>query len=309
MPVVNLQGMSGLIAGIDAGGTNLRLRWRDVATGEEGELRTAADPDGGPEPAQALLAQLPGGVDALVAGITKVSRGQTKQRWEEALQAACPQAVCNVVPDFVVAFHGAISGGRGLLCVSGTGSVVYGEDGAGVAVRVGGRGWEFGDEGSGASVSTELMRRTLRACDGLWPHTPLTQAVCDSLGTSEAALVGERARQQAREAGRGFLVRLVVERAEAGDDEARGLFVGAAGWLARYIRAAHTQLGFAPEDRVPLALAGGMWELGSLLREPFEVLRERWLPGVQVQAEVGIPVVGALRLAERLLPNLRNTVE
>ncbi|WP_309707373.1 BadF/BadG/BcrA/BcrD ATPase family protein, partial [Armatimonas sp.] len=224
--------MSRLCVGIDAGGTNVRVRWN------ESELRCAADPEGGPEPVLALLAQVPGKIEVICAGITKVSRGEIKASWETALSAAYPSTTISVVPDYVVAFHGAIPEGIGILCVAGTGSVIYGEDESGKSVRVGGRGWEFGDEGSGAYVTTELMHRTLRACDGLWPHTALTKAVCGLLETDEPALVGERARQRALIEGRGFLVRVVHTKAAEGDQEAQGLFTGAAAWLARFVRAA-----------------------------------------------------------------------
>ncbi|WP_395139146.1 N-acetylglucosamine kinase [Armatimonas sp.] len=291
--------MKTFVVGIDAGGTSVRLRWKESASGIEEQVRLPAAPDGGPEPALELLRQVPGEVLALTAGITKVSRGDTKAAWEQTLRTACPTAAVNVVPDFVVAFHGAVPEGVGLLCVAGTGSVIYGESGRGESVRVGGRGWEYGDEGSGASVTAELMRRTLRACDGLWPHTPLTRAVCATLETDDAALVGERGRQRALSFGRGFLVQLVAASAQNGDDEAKGLFTGAAGWLARYVRAAHAQLDFAGGEVVRVVCVGGMWELGDWMHPPFELLMARWLPGVITTAPRGTPCEGALRLAER----------
>ncbi len=286
--------MKSLCVGIDAGGTHIRVRWAG------GELRGAADPEGGPQPAIALLRQVPGEIVAICAGITKISRGETKALWEQALTLSCPTAAVSVVADYVVAFHGAIPEGVGLLCVSGTGSVIYGENGQGEAVRVGGRGWEFGDEGSGAYVTAELMRRTLRACDGLWPHTVLTRAVCTDLATNDAALVGEQARQRARSEGRGFLIELVRLQALAGNDEAIGLFTGAAGWLARYVRAAYEQLVFSSESRVPVALVGGMWEqVGVWMEVPFTQLLERWQVGCSPCQPAGSPVEGALQRAER----------
>ena len=248
----------------------------------------------------ALLQQVPGDVVSVCAGITKISRGDTKERGERALTQCCPAASISVVPDYVVAFHGAIPEGAGILCVSGTGSVIYGENAQGNAVRVGGRGWEFGDEGSGASVTTEAMRRTLRACDGLWPHTALTMAICEALATHEAALVGERARQRALTEGRGFLVQLIREKALMGDKEAVGLFTGAAGWLARYVRAAHEQLDFPAGSTVPVALVGGMWEqVGEWMQAPFCLLLKRWEIAVTPLNQTGSPVEGALHLAER----------
>ncbi len=299
MPMVNLQAMKTFVVGIDAGGTSVRLRWKNLESGIEEQASLPAAPDGGPEPALELLHQVPGEVVALVAGITKVSRGETKAAWERALGAACPAAVVNIVPDFVVAFHGAVPEGVGLLCIAGTGSVIYGENRAGKPVRVGGRGWEYGDEGSGAYVTAELMRRTLRACDGLWPQTPLTQAVCTTLETEDAALLGEWGRQRALTFGRGFLVQLVATSAQNGDDEAKGLFTGAAGWLARYVRAAHAQLDFADGEWARVACVGGMWELGDWMRPAFEMLLARWLPGVVTIAPQGTPCEGALQLAER----------
>jgi N-acetylglucosamine kinase-like BadF-type ATPase len=263
----------------------------------------AARPDGGPESPVALIAEAAGGlpagrVGAVCAGITKITRGDTQERWEAALSAALPRvAAVRVLPDYVIAFHGAVENGRGLAVIAGTGSVVYGEDGHGNGVRVGGRGWEFGDEGSGTWLTAEMVRRALRALDGLDAPTPLTGAVCVALGTDDPAMLGEAARTRAAAEGRGFFVPLLLERANSGDEEARNLFVGAGGWLAAQARAAAERLGIAAEPDVPVATVGGLWSAGELLLAPFENALRRRVPGARIHAPLGTPVEGAARLA------------
>ena len=276
------------------------------------EARGPADPNGGPVPLAALLerALAHAGtraaiVRAVCAGVTKVSRPGVVAAWEAELARLLPNLAGNcrlVVPDFVIAFEGAIGGARpGIAVIAGTGSVVYGEDEKGGAVRVGGRGWEFGDEGSGAHVAADLMRRTLRALDGLADPTPLTRAVCLFLGTDEAGEAGRRAREQAEQSGRGFLVPLVLDRARAGDNEAKNLFVGAGGWLALQVRAVASRMALDPHAPLPVAAVGGLWAAGDLLARPFAEVLARWLPGARVVAPALSPAEGAVLRARRAL--------
>jgi N-acetylglucosamine kinase-like BadF-type ATPase len=278
--------------GIDAGGTSVRV----LRSGQTEPERYAASASGGPE---ALSELRDAAVTSVCAGITKISRGGVKEHWEEALTAAFPNAKRRIVPDYLIAFHGAIPEGVGLMVVAGTGSVVYGEDGLGNALRVGGRGWEFGDEGSGSHLSTELIKRTLRGLDGLSEISPLQESVCELLKTSEPAILGEKARRCFETDGRGFLVPLILEKARSGDREAIDLFVGAAGWLARLTRAAAERLALPTDAPLAIATVGGLWETGNFLHDPFVEVLSRWLPNAQVQLPQRQPVDGALALAER----------
>jgi N-acetylglucosamine kinase-like BadF-type ATPase len=310
----------GVVVGIDAGGTSVRVLVADAYAGEAlGEARGPARPDGGPDALGPLVtrafagspASRVAGVRAVCAGITKVSRAGVANAWQAELarlfpDAAATQGAIEIVPDFVIAFAGA-TGGVGVLIIAGTGSVAYGEDGRGGTVRVGGRGWEYGDEGSGAHLTGDLMRRALRALDGIDAPTPLTDAVCAHLGevSGDAGAAAERARQRAQQDGRGFLVPLALERARAGDAEAQNLFVGAAGWLAAMVGAVAGRLDFRPVGGgdpaaapFPVATVGGLWEAGDLIHEPFNRLLRRRLPGAQVIASPrATPVEGAVRRA------------
>lgn len=275
-----------------------------------GETSGPSAADGGPEALIPLVrqAELPAAnVVSVCAGITKVTRAGVAADWEAALHTLFPGAVVQVVPDFAIAFRGAIPDGVGVAALAGTGSVIYGEDGRGGAVRVGGRGWEFGDEGSGAWLTTEAVRRTLRAVDGLEEISSLQERVAAALGGGDAGVLGEAARRRAADEGRGFLVPLIAAAAQEGDREALDLFVGAAGWLGAQVRAAVERLTFHAGAPIPVATVGGLWQIGDPLLHPFTRVLSRFAArchpaGLTPVAPDAAPVVGALRLASAAGP-------
>ncbi len=299
----NIENTDQWLVGIDAGGTNIRI----AASNSEDPLQpssplvVAAAEDGGPEPLRVLSEWAlidPARAVSVAAGITKVSRAGVVQRWETALQNLFPNAVVQVVPDFQIAFHGAVPGGVGVAALAGTGTVLYGENASGESVRVGGRGWEYGDEGSGTWLTTEVLRRTIRAMDGIEPLTPLCRAACERLGeTEDAGRLAEAARRESEKRGRGFLVPLILQMSEAGDVEAINLFIGAAGWIAAQTRTALTRLKFENDSAMTIARVGGLWDVGSLLTEPFAEVIGRWYPRAVIAPEDAPPITGALRLA------------
>ena len=306
LPFVSPMRMSnkpGYVVGIDAGGTSVRVVLADKATGQvRAETSGPASPDGGADALASLWKQVgisPGDASVLgmCAGITKWTRAGVRPQWETYLHEAFPHANVALVPDYVTAFHGAVPSGIGAVVIAGTGSVVYGANANGDTVRVGGRGWDFGDEGSGAWLTTEAVKRTLRALDGLEPMSPLTYAVCDALGTQNPDLIGEAARRQIEQSGRGFLVPRILELAQTGDADAANLFVGAAGWLYAYVKAALAQLGLHdPTQPVTVATVGGMWEAGDLILSPFRATLARHFPHANVAPPDAPPVIGAVRL-------------
>ena len=292
-----------LVVGIDAGGTSVR-----VAVSERAYLRqdvplrvVNAAEDGGPEPLEVLLRSA--GFDcervvSVAAGITKVSREGIVERWEAMLRSLFTNALVRVVPDYQIAFHGAVPGGVGVGALAGTGSVMYGENAAGESVRVGGRGWEYGDEGSGGWLTTGAVRRTIRCLDGMEPMSDLSRAICRHLGEQDdAGRLGEATRRITLTEGRGFLVPLLAEQAGLGDSEAANLFVGAAGWIGAQVRTTLRRLAFESDSAVTIARMGGLWDVGPLLTDPFTNVMSRWYPQAQIVAADASPIVGALRLA------------
>lgn len=293
--------MEPFIVGIDAGGTHVRIQYADAETGTRiGEPLVYRASATGEPPHDMVLPSHP--VSSICAGITKITRASIAESWELFLHTQFPNAHIAVVPDYVIAFHAALPDGNGVVVIAGTGSVAYGENVRnGKLARCGGRGWEWGDEGSGAWMTTEMVRRTLRALDEQSLPTTLTRAVCEELGTMDAATLAAEARRRANEdggAGRGFLVPLLVRVKESGDGEAQGLFVGAGGWLASLATATANRLGFTSEEPVTFTTSGGVWKAGgeSLEQAFLLALKRRFHEPTPIFAEPS-PIEGAVRLA------------
>lgn len=291
------------VVGIDAGGTSVRAQYARAGTGEPvGEPLTFVAGASGEPPPGMILPTHP--VSAVCAGVTKFTRDGIPDSWERFLRARFPGAAVSVVPDYVIAFHGALAAGDGVAVVAGTGSVAYGENlRAGKSARCGGRGWEWGDEGSGAWLTTEMVRRTLRALDGQAETTALTRALCEELGTADPATLAAAARRRATEedgAGRGFLLPLLVRLHGEGDPEANGLFVGAGGWLASLAGATANRLGFSGDAPVTFGTIGGVWRAGgATLERAFVTALERRYPAAILRSDAPPPTDGAVRLALR----------
>jgi glucosamine kinase len=93
-----------------------------------------------------------------------------------------------VVPDAQAACIGAHGGRDGGVVVIGTGTVGWAELN-GRHARVGGWGWPISDEGSGAWLGCEALRRTLWAHDRCIPWTPLLQSLYTRFQSDPHAIV------------------------------------------------------------------------------------------------------------------------
>jgi glucosamine kinase len=290
-----------LVAGIDAGGTNVRIRFVDQAGDVALDLKGAPSADLGPESLKNILDANPIGqaeVRAIYAGIAGISRSKMRERWTAELKLLFPNAVSELVPDYLIAYHGAIKD-FGILVIAGTGSVIYGEYKG--KCQVGGRGWEWGDWGSGAWITSELLRSSLLALDGLSKRTAIVEAIAAELGTSEVLQFCDKARQLSQSNGRGFLVPLALRLAQAGDQDAVALFKNAGEWLAKQVEAAAGRVGFERSQEFPVATVGGLWECGPIILKPFDHELKGKYPNAQVRQPIASPIEGAARQALLLL--------
>jgi glucosamine kinase len=176
-----------------------------------------------------------------------------------------------------VGAHGDRDGG---VIIVGTGTVGWANV-RGQSYRVGGWGLPLSDEGSGAWLGAEALRRVLWAYDGRLTWTPLLRTLFAHFGNDPHAVVTWSAAASPRDFG--GLAPLIVENAAAGDAAAVGLMQAA----ATHIDALAARLLIAGAAR--LALAGGL--AGSL---------RGWL-GPATKAHLVDPagdgLTGALRLA------------
>jgi N-acetylglucosamine kinase-like BadF-type ATPase len=145
----------------------------------------------------------------------------------------------------------------GVAMVSGTGSVAFGRNAAGVKARAGGWGHIFGDEGSGYDMARQALQAFSAEIDGYGDATSLTTRLMAHWNLRDPFTLINRVYDPATTKGDiASLSRIVVEEAERGDAVASGIITRAAEDLARFGKAVARRLQLGPE--LSLALVGGM---------------------------------------------------
>jgi glucosamine kinase len=188
-----------LFLGIDGGGTKCRARLRDadgnlLGEGTGGPSNIRLDPDlvwnsilTASRAAIAEAGLTESDLNRIHAGMGAAGAGQTSAV-ERLTSRPHPFASFTIDTDAHAAWLGAFGGGNGAILIVGTGSCGYGVI-DGERRYVGGWGYEISDEGSGAAIGREALRRTIWAFDGRVPPTPLTQAILMEFDHSPEAIV------------------------------------------------------------------------------------------------------------------------
>ena len=87
-----------------------------------------------------------------------------------------------VCSDCAIALVGGIGHASGIAVISGTGSIVFGQNRQGQTKRVGGWGYLLGDEGSGYDIAIRGLQAALKFYDGRGEHTTLAEKFQVHLG-------------------------------------------------------------------------------------------------------------------------------
>ena len=182
--------------------------------------------------------------------------------------------------DSVTAHGGAFPAGHGVVLAAGTGVIALAV-GDGVARRVDGLGYLFGDCGSSFAIGRAAMAAVLRARDGRGPATSLVGADPADLYASPT-IVDDVAQ----------LAPQVFAAAAQGDFVAQRIVEDAAACLAETVTVAVSAFpGAAP---VAVACTGGLFSAGEQLLAP---LRKGLPSRARLQPAAGSPLDGAIRLA------------
>lgn len=183
------------VIGIDSGGTNFRVEACDL-TGKQLAFYIGVPANHYYVDAEELSRRVNANIDAclamfggkredaacLICGTTGLDSPEDEKLLNEFYGSlpgfSCPVRVIN---DAELA-HYTVTGGTGILVISGTGSIAFGRNKAGKTCRSG--GWLFtiqGDEGSGTWISRMALRYVGRWLDGAVPESPLVAKVCEEL--------------------------------------------------------------------------------------------------------------------------------
>jgi glucosamine kinase len=248
-----------LLLGVDGGGTNCRARLCDVSGAVLGEARAgAANMRFGLEDGLASVfeaasrcladAGISQGESAQVAACLALAGASDPAITREIKRRELPFRVAVLTSDALAACVGAHGGRDGGIVIAGTGSIAEAVI-AGRHIRIGGWGFPLSDEGSGAWIGSELLRRVLLAHDGRIEWTPLLDRAFGKFGGAHAIVhwMGT-----ARPANFAALAPLAVEEAGRRDPVGCEIMEGAAAHIGDLVKS------LAAQGVSRIALSGGL---------------------------------------------------
>jgi glucosamine kinase len=231
--------------------------------------------------------------DVLLVGAAGAGRDPERSELAKALHGESLASRVEVTTDVELALAGAFQAGPGIVVSAGTGSIAVGRDAKGARWRIGGYGWQMGDEGSGYAIGRSALGAVSRAHDGRSPRTALTDRVLAATRCADFDSVVRWA-AAASPSEIASLAPHVLEIAAQGDPLAQGIADYAARELSQLAICLRPQLD--AEQLIGVALTGGLLARDRPLRRAvLAKLKEE--PGL---APIDAPVdavLGALRLA------------
>jgi glucosamine kinase len=293
-----------LYLGIDAGGTKTDCA---VSNGAEllgqasaGSCKLArAGPVRARENLQAAILQACSAAKASVGEIQHVCIGMAGASipeavsWaQETIREIIPAATIYVAGDHIVAHRAAFGTSPGVLVISGTGSIAFGRNQAGETARAGGWGPNVSDEGSAFWVGREAVMAALRAYDTGGDNSLLPIiAQAWKVAPEEVVRAANAAEPRFSE-----LAGPIAEAAQAGDPMARDI-TDRAGKALALLGGAVIQRLWPRGGVVPVALAGGVLQGSTLVRQSFKEAMRLQQPQAAVSFAYVRPVLGALEIA------------
>jgi glucosamine kinase len=198
-----------------------------------------------------------------------------------------------VTTDIEIALAAAFADGPGIVVSAGTGSIAVGRDRAGKQHRIGGYGWQMGDEGSGYAIGRAALGAVSRAVDGRSPKTALSDRILRASRSADFdSLIRWAATASPAEVA--ALAPHVLAVAAEGDPLAQGITDYAARELSQLAICLLPRMDLAPP--VSVAVTGGLLAPDQPLRRTLLAkLAEE--PAFQPNDTPVNAVEGALRLA------------
>lgn len=250
--------------GLDVGGSHCRVAWWPVGARPDGDAAAVQPAVHGVEAtvrglASALAAASgEGAPTAAVCALAGVGDAAMRAQLTAGLRAAGIAFPVAIVGDVLAGAAAALADGPGVLLQVGTGSFAIARGAAGELVRVGGRGYLLGDQGSGYDLVRRAAAAVLLAVDDLGPPTALAEALTGAFAAPAPQRLG--AVLQRLDSGQvAAQLPTVLAVAAAGDAVANEVLATGAEALAMLVVAAARRAGL---DLTGLSVAFG----GGVLR-------------------------------------------
>lgn len=292
------------IVAIDAGATKTAALSLDLATGAR---RTGLAAAGNPESSglqaatdhiMEAAAEAAGGreIDSLLIACAGTDIADLRA----ALTKRCADVRHLDLVNDVIGAWGAVTGGDdGVAVICGTGSHAVGVAG-GRALRVGGWGHIFGDEGSAWELGRAALSARLRMLDGRLPVTPLAALLDERLGDPEVGIAALY-RSPKVKSDVAALAPVIDAAVQAGDPVAKAIIDEGAQALVDHIAALARDLQLGGDTTI--GLVGSTWQ-AQALRDAFTAgvaALDSPIAAVTPLPAEREPVEGVLILLERAL--------
>ncbi|WP_172185913.1 N-acetylglucosamine kinase [Microcoleus asticus] len=208
-----------------------------------------------------------------------------------------------ICSDCVIALVGGTGYPVGITVISGTGSIVFGQNSQGKTKRVGGWGYLLGDEGSGYDIAVQGLQAALKFYDGRGDFTALAENFQNHLGLNHLEELVEVVYRRGWGVKEIAALAPIVDRVAAeGDRVADGIINSAVAELTFSTKIAISAL-FNPREEFEIVLVGGVWGGEANCRGRFEAAITAIAPTAKVILPRYEPAFGAGLLALNALNN------
>lgn len=254
-------------------------------------------------------------LQSLCFGIAGASNPHTQQVLSEVLHSAGFTRKWYMIGDYQAFLYGAHGSMGGMILISGTGSVAYGEkqvfaaDGTSgmISRRAGGWGHLIDDEGSAYAIGRGVLSAVVQAEDGRIPPSVMRMEVMDTLQIDSVAQLIEYVyspKTGKREiAG---LAPLVMKGYEAGEKAAADILKKASEGLCRMASSVITRLDW---KNGPLAFGGSVLTKNSVIAQMTEQQLTEEFPQLRIVAPKYDASTGAALYAVKMENNAENKEE
>lgn len=206
---------------------------------------------------------------AACAGVAGFTSKKRRAAFQAIFTESIPAATHQVQPDFTIAWWGATGGEPGIVCIAGTGAVVYGRNAAGESSRADGRGFLLGDRGSGFDLGRMALIEAMRDLESGAAMRPITISVMSHADARDADDLVQWTHVNFEPARIAGLAEVIGECASEGDQDAITLIQQCGTRLRQSVETVFESLRL-PSD-APVYPLGGLWKLGKTLRESFGI--------------------------------------
>ena len=240
-------------------------------------------------------------IKAILIGSTGAGRENDAKKLENDFNSFAEKKgtkfnVFRVESDARIALEGAFSGKPGSILIAGTGSIMFGKDGNGNILRVGGFGRYLGDEGSGFVIGKKGLVAVSKEFDGRGGHTIISELIAEKfkIETSEK-LITEIYKNNFDIAS---IAPLVITAADQNDKSALKIIDEETDELILHIKSMLSKIN---QSKLDLVLIGGLITNKNIYSITFLNKIKSKLKNVNVKGPDSPPEMGAVLMAKEIL--------